>query len=52
LKREEEAIDAYQQAIKLDPDYSWPYQNLGAIYEARDDYEEALVYYQRAIGKQ
>ncbi len=52
LKQEKEAIEAYQQAIKLDPDYSWPYQNLGAIFEARDDYEEALAYYQRAIGKQ
>jgi len=42
------AIEAYRQAIGLDPDFTWPYHNLGAIYESRGDYEEALAFYQQA----
>jgi tetratricopeptide (TPR) repeat protein len=48
LNQPEEAIAAYQQAIELDPAYTWPYHNLGAIYEKRGEHELALALYQQA----
>ena len=48
MNREDEAIKAYRQAIELDPTFSWPYQNLGSIFEDRGDHEEALIYFQQA----
>ena len=48
LNQSEEAIAAYEQAIELDPGYTWPYHNLGAIYEKRGENEQALTLYQQA----
>jgi tetratricopeptide (TPR) repeat protein len=48
LEQHKEAMDAYRQAIKLDPTFTWPYHSLGAIYEEQGEYEEALALYQRA----
>ena len=51
LQRETEAVSAYEQAIKLDPDLFWPYNRLGAIYERRGDRETALDLYQQATWR-
>lgn len=51
LDRTKEAIKAYQEAIKLDPDYTWPYHNLGAIYEKQGHNEKALALYERATRR-
>lgn len=48
LDRVDEAIAAYEQAVELDPNFIWPYHNLGAIYEQRGQTEQALTFYQRA----
>ncbi len=51
LNEPHDGVDAYQQAIKLWPDYAWPYHSLGQIYEKRGDYQSALSYYQQAIDR-
>ena len=52
LSRETEAIDAYEQAIALDPDYIWPYNSLGNIYEKRGEYDYAYALYRQATYRQ
>jgi tetratricopeptide (TPR) repeat protein len=50
LGRDEEAIEAYQQAISIDPKYPYPYNGLGnALSELGRD-EEAIGRYQQAIS--
>jgi tetratricopeptide (TPR) repeat protein len=49
LGRHQEAIDAYQQAIDLDPDYASPWNGLGSVYHDMSRHEEALDAYQKAI---
>lgn len=51
LRREQEAISAYEQAISLDPDYIWPYNSLGSIYEKRGQHEYAYALYQQATHR-
>ncbi len=46
-----EAITAYEQAIKLDPVYAWPYNNLGVVHAGQGDYEVALTLYRQAIAR-
>jgi superkiller protein 3 len=51
LKRETEAITAYEAAISLDPDYTWPYNSLGTIYERRGQHDQADALYQQATRR-
>jgi tetratricopeptide (TPR) repeat protein len=44
----EEAIRAYENLLDLDPDDTYPLNNLGVIYQTLGDYEKALEYAQRA----
>jgi len=49
LKRYEEALAAYEQAIRLDPNYAKAYYNIGvALYDLKR-YEEALAAFEQAI---
>jgi Flp pilus assembly protein TadD len=38
-----------QQALELDPQQSWAYNNRGLIYDERGDFEHAIEDYDRAI---
>jgi tetratricopeptide (TPR) repeat protein len=49
MGRHEEAIAAYQRAIKLDPDFAYPHNGLGTVYADLDRHEEAIATFQRAI---
>ena len=49
LKRYEEALIAYEQAIRLDPNYASPYYNKGIALSGLKRYEEALIVYEHAI---
>ncbi len=49
LKRYEEAIVAYEQAIRLDPNYALAYYNKGNALGDLKRYEEALAAYEQAI---
>ncbi|HUA60439.1 MAG TPA: tetratricopeptide repeat protein [Verrucomicrobiae bacterium] len=45
----DQARKAYQQAVKLRPDYMEAINNLGTVYYAQKSYRRAISYYQRAI---
>jgi tetratricopeptide (TPR) repeat protein len=49
LKRYEEALTAYEQAIRLDPNYALAYYNRGIALNELKRYEEALSAYEQAI---
>ncbi len=51
LERHQEAIDAYQTAIKLHPNYALPWNSLGEIYFATNRPAEAVPAYQEAIRR-
>ena len=46
----DQARKAYQQAIKLKPDYAEAINNLGTVYYATKSYRRAISYYQKAIA--
>jgi tetratricopeptide (TPR) repeat protein len=48
-RRHEEAIEAYQQAIALQPDLAWAHSNLGAVLAEVKRYVEAEVAYRKAL---
>ncbi|TAD79060.1 MAG: tetratricopeptide repeat protein [Oscillatoriales cyanobacterium] len=48
-KRHEEAVEIYQRAIELDPNFVYTHNGLGAAYRDLKRYEEAIAAYQRAI---
>lgn len=52
LKRHQEAIEAYQTAIDLHPDYALPWNSLGEIYLATNRPEEAVNSYQEALRRE
>jgi tetratricopeptide (TPR) repeat protein len=49
LGRAEEAIQAYQNAIKLAPEKISPWNNLGNLFRKLERYEEALAAFQKAV---
>jgi len=50
LGRKEEAIEAYRQAISVDPKYAPPYNGLGNALSDLGRYEEAIEAFQQAIS--
>jgi len=50
LKKNKEALEAFNQAIKIKPDYMYCYYNIGLLYEInKGDLETALLYYEKAL---
>jgi tetratricopeptide (TPR) repeat protein len=49
LGEENQAVAAYNQAIASDPDYFWPYYNLGVIYYRQAQYAKAGDYFSQAL---
>jgi len=50
LGRNEEAIEAFQQAISVDPKFAYPYNGLGNALSALGRKEEAIEAYRQAIS--
>ena len=48
-ERPDEALTVFQKAIAADPRFSWPYHNIGRIYLARNDNEQALGWLRKAL---
>lgn len=49
LKKYDNALFNLNKAISLDPDYSLPYESLGDLYLAQNNFEAGLTSYQKAI---
>ena len=49
LGRSDKAIQAYENAAALDPEYMVPWNKLGALYSQLDQYDKALTTFQKAI---
>lgn len=49
LQRNDEALVHFDRAIINDENYSSPYENLGDLYFAQNEYEKGLRQYQKAI---
>lgn len=45
----DDAIDAYNKAIQLEPDFGWPYSNLGLAFVQKGEFGEAIPLYQKSI---
>ncbi len=45
----QEAVHAFQEALKLNPGYALPWNSLGDVYNALEDYPKAVEAYKRAI---
>jgi len=44
-----EALDHYQKAVELKPNYANPYNNIGNIFSKKNDFDSAIPYYLDAI---
>ena len=49
LGKTKDAIESYQQSIALNPDYFWPYYNLGVIAYRQAQYAKAADYFHQAL---
>ncbi len=45
----QDAIDAYNRAIEIDPEFGWSYSNLAQVYSIQGQYDQALKLYHRSI---
>jgi tetratricopeptide (TPR) repeat protein len=50
LGRDDEAIESYKAALKIEPEYDEAHYNLGCRYRLRGDYETAIAHFRRAIA--
>jgi tetratricopeptide (TPR) repeat protein len=44
------AIEFFEKAVKIDPEYSEAYNNLGFSHEKLGNFEKAISYYQKAVA--
>ncbi len=50
LKQTKKSLEAYEQALKIRPDYEYIYYNIGLLYEIlKGDFESAIKYYEEAL---
>jgi tetratricopeptide (TPR) repeat protein len=49
LKKYQEAIDTYKEAIKIKPDFHEAYCNMGVAYDELKKYQKAIDAYKEAI---
>jgi len=48
-KEYDKAIECYQKAIEIDPDYGGAYKGMGTAYFYKENYEKAIECYQKAV---
>jgi len=45
----EDAVDAYNHAIELNPEFGWSYANLGLVYARQGKRDDAMSLYQKSL---
>jgi tetratricopeptide (TPR) repeat protein len=45
----EQAIQEYQKALELNPDYAQAHTNLGTVYLGKGDYDQAIGHFKRTL---
>ncbi len=45
----DEALQEYEKALQLNPDYTQVYTNLGAVYLGKQDYDQAILQFKKVI---
>ena len=48
----EEAVEAYQKAIALNPEFGWSYSNLALVYAFQGKHDEAINLLEKSVGLQ
>ncbi|MBI4834933.1 MAG: tetratricopeptide repeat protein [Planctomycetes bacterium] len=48
-RKNEEAIEAYEKAIEIEPEYAEAYNDIGLIHEGNGNYKKAVLSYKTAI---
>ncbi|MBK7748667.1 MAG: tetratricopeptide repeat protein [Candidatus Obscuribacter sp.] len=48
-RRGNEALEKFEQVVRIAPDFAEAHFSLGVIFEAKQDYQNALLSYQRAL---
>jgi tetratricopeptide (TPR) repeat protein len=43
------AVEAYERAITSDPQFSWPYSNIGQVYLEQHDLRDAFEWFRKAV---
>ena len=51
-KAYEEAVEAYQKAISLNPEFGWSYSNLALVYTFQGKHDEAIGLLEKSVGLQ
>ena len=51
MKEFDQAIENLKKAIELDDSAAEPFNNIGNAYREKENYKEALIYYEKAIKK-
>lgn len=46
----DQAIADYRKALELEPNNIYAYNNIGYVYQAKGDFEEALTYFEKSIS--
>ena len=49
MREYDKAIEAYEQALRLIPNYDSALNNMGWVYYSKGEYSQALVYFKRAL---
>jgi len=50
-QRVDQAIEAYEKAIALNPNFFWFYHNIGILYYQNGDYDKAIIAFEKAINQ-
>ena len=50
MGRLDEAIDECHRAIQADPDFGNPYNDIGAYLIEKEEFDEAILWFERAMG--
>lgn len=45
-----EALELFEKAATISPNWTWPWYNIGEVYRRQEKYEEAIKFYDKVLG--